>query len=161
MAALLAALMSTLEALINALSAVAVNDIWRPFLAPGRSDAFYLRVARYVAVAGYVIGLVEALEPVFPQGSETNPCPVAADDAPTHHPAGSPCFRATLRIRDRERKLIAKIEQALERVANQTFGVCEECGEDISEGRLKARPVTTMCIACKSRAEALERSRGM
>ena len=68
MAALLAALMSTLEALINALSAVAVNDIWRPFLAPGRSDAFYLRVARYVAVAGYVIGLM--LIPVFqPFGS--------------------------------------------------------------------------------------------
>ncbi len=68
MAALLAALMSTLEALINAMSAVAVNDIWRPFLTPGRSDAYYLRVAQYVAVAGYVIGLM--LIPIFqPFGS--------------------------------------------------------------------------------------------
>ncbi|MCU0960426.1 MAG: sodium/solute symporter [Pirellulaceae bacterium] len=68
MAALLAALMSTLEALINALSAVAVNDVWRPFLKPGRPDAYYLRVARYVAVGGYVLGLL--LIPVFqPFGS--------------------------------------------------------------------------------------------
>ncbi len=68
MAALLAALMSTLEALINALSAVAVNDVWRPYLKPGQSDAYYLRVARFVAVGGYLIGL--ALIPLFaPFGS--------------------------------------------------------------------------------------------
>jgi SSS family solute:Na+ symporter len=68
MAALLAALMSTLEALINALSAVAVNDVWRPYLKPGRPDAYYLRVARYVAVAGYLVGLL--LIPLFaPFGS--------------------------------------------------------------------------------------------
>ncbi len=68
MAALLAALMSTLEALINAISAVAINDIWRPFIRPGRSDTYYLRTARYVAVAGYVLGLL--LIPVFqPFGS--------------------------------------------------------------------------------------------
>ena len=68
MAALLAALMSTLEALINALSAVAVNDVWRPYLKPGRPDAYYLRVARYVAVGGYLVGLL--LIPVFaPFGS--------------------------------------------------------------------------------------------
>jgi DnaK suppressor protein len=64
-----------------------------------------------------------------------------------------------LRIRDRERKLRAKIEQALERVGNGTFGICEECGEDISEGRLKARPVTTLCIKCKEEQEQRERAR--
>lgn len=66
----------------------------------------------------------------------------------------------TLRIRDRERKLISKIREALERIDAGTYGVCEICGGDIAEKRLTARPVTTMCIACKSRQEALERARG-
>ena len=48
-----------------------------------------------------------------------------------------------LRIRDRERKLILKIKEALARIEDGTFGICEECGEEISEERLKARPVTT------------------
>jgi len=51
-----------------------------------------------------------------------------------------------LRIRDRERKLILKIDEALERIEDSTFGICELCGDDISEERLKARPVTTLCI---------------
>jgi DnaK suppressor protein len=66
----------------------------------------------------------------------------------------------TLRIRDRERKLISKIREALDRIDAGTYGYCDLCGGEIAEKRLKARPVTTMCIACKSREEALERSRG-
>jgi DnaK suppressor protein len=66
----------------------------------------------------------------------------------------------TLRIRDRERKLISKIREALERIDAGTYGQCELCGGDINVKRLEARPVTTMCIACKSRQEALERARG-
>ena len=62
----------------------------------------------------------------------------------------------TLRLRDRDRKLIAKIEDALQRLDEGTFGTCTECGEDISEARLKARPVTTLCIACKEEAERSE-----
>ena len=65
-----------------------------------------------------------------------------------------------LRIRDRERKLIGKIQEALERIENGTFGICEECGDDIDIERLKARPVTTLCIECKRRQEALEKIRG-
>jgi len=65
-----------------------------------------------------------------------------------------------LRIRERERKLIAKIEKALERVENGTFGICERCGEEISEERLKARPVTTLCIECKEEQENEEKLRG-
>ena len=61
-----------------------------------------------------------------------------------------------LRIRDRERKLIDKIEETLRRIEDGTFGECEECGEVISLGRLKARPVTTLCIACKAEQEADE-----
>ncbi len=62
-----------------------------------------------------------------------------------------------LRIRDRERKLIMKIREALERVAEGEFGICESCEEDIGEARLKARPVTTLCIDCKTEQERQEK----
>ena len=66
-----------------------------------------------------------------------------------------------LRIRDRESKLIKKIKKTLERIENGTFGICETCGEDISIKRLKARPVTSQCIDCKSKEEALEKALGL
>lgn len=85
-----------------------------------------------------------------------------ADDA-SHFP--DPTDRATqesdrtfeLRIRDRERKLVNKIKEALDRLDDGSFGICEECGEEIGEGRLKARPVTTLCINCKMEAEEKEK----
>lgn len=67
----------------------------------------------------------------------------------------------TLHIREREAKLISKIEEALERIEEKTFGICEECGEEISEKRLKARPVTTLCINCKRQQENQEKLRGL
>jgi len=66
----------------------------------------------------------------------------------------------TLRIRDRERKLIVKIKEALERIEDGSYGICEKCGGDISEKRLIARPVTTSCIECKKKEEAVEKARG-
>ncbi len=66
----------------------------------------------------------------------------------------------TLRIRDRERRLIKKIRRALERIDDGTFGVCDDCGEDIGVPRLKARPVTKLCIVCKSKQEEDESLRG-
>lgn len=66
-----------------------------------------------------------------------------------------------LRIRDRENKLIKKIKKALDRIENDTFGICESCGDDISIKRLKARPVTSQCIDCKSKEEALEKALGI
>lgn len=66
-----------------------------------------------------------------------------------------------LRIRDREAKLIKKIKSALERIENDTYGICDTCGEDITLKRLKARPVTTQCIDCKSKEEALEKALGL
>ena len=63
-----------------------------------------------------------------------------------------------LRIRDRERKLIAKIQEALRRIDDGTYGICETCGEEIGQKRLEARPVTTQCIDCKSEAEQRERA---
>lgn len=62
-----------------------------------------------------------------------------------------------LRIRDRERKLINKIKDALSRIEAGNFGICEDCGEEISDARLRARPVTTQCIDCKMDAEEKER----
>jgi DnaK suppressor protein len=66
-----------------------------------------------------------------------------------------------LRIRDRERRLIGKIKDALDRIEGGSFGICEECGEDISDERLKARPVTTLCIDCKKKQENEEKLRGL
>ena len=65
-----------------------------------------------------------------------------------------------LRIRDRERKLIKKVQDALERIDNGTYGICESCGGVISEKRLKARPVTTLCIKCKTKQEEEEKRLG-
>jgi DnaK suppressor protein len=63
----------------------------------------------------------------------------------------------TLRIRDRERKLIVKIKEALARIDDGSYGKCEECGENIGRERLEARPVTTLCFNCKSLQEVQER----
>ena len=87
-------------------------------------------------------------------GSGTPPFPDPADRATLETDRNF-----TLRIRDRERKLIMKIREALERLDAGTYGICEICGGEISEKRLIARPVTTMCITCKSRLEAQERAR--
>jgi DnaK suppressor protein len=66
-----------------------------------------------------------------------------------------------LRIRDRERKLLVKIQEALKRIDDGTFGTCQECGEDISESRLKARPVATLCVECKRMQEEEEKMAGL
>lgn len=65
-----------------------------------------------------------------------------------------------LRIRDRERKLIAKMQEAIKRIDEGTFGICDSCGGPISEKRLMARPVTTECIECKTKQERLEKLKG-
>jgi DnaK suppressor protein len=66
----------------------------------------------------------------------------------------------TLRIRDRESHLIKKINAALAKIDDGSFGVCESCGEDIGLARLKARPVTAYCIRCKTQMEAFEKVAG-
>jgi DnaK suppressor protein len=64
-----------------------------------------------------------------------------------------------LRLRGREQRLLKKIDQALERVDTGTFGICEDCGSEINLKRLEARPVTTMCIDCKTLQEEEEKLR--
>jgi DnaK suppressor protein len=65
-----------------------------------------------------------------------------------------------LRIRDRERKLIMKMQEAIKRIEDGVFGICEVCGGQISEKRLIARPVTTLCIDCKTKQEKQEKLKG-
>lgn len=62
-----------------------------------------------------------------------------------------------LRIRDRERRLIKKIREAIARIEDGSFGLCETCEEPIGVERLRARPVTTLCIECKTEEERQER----
>ncbi|MBI5904322.1 MAG: RNA polymerase-binding protein DksA [Deltaproteobacteria bacterium] len=62
----------------------------------------------------------------------------------------------TLRLRDRDRKLLAKIKEAIKRIEAGTFGTCDGCGGEIEEKRLIARPVTSLCIDCKTVAEEEE-----
>jgi DnaK suppressor protein len=64
------------------------------------------------------------------------------------------------RLRDREKFLLKKIDDALVRIENSTYGICEICEEEISVKRLEARPVTTMCIRCKEEQEKQEKSYG-
>jgi DnaK suppressor protein len=64
------------------------------------------------------------------------------------------------RLRERERGLLSKINQALEKIEQGVYGECESCGEQISVKRIEARPVAELCIDCKSEQEQLERRNG-
>ena len=66
----------------------------------------------------------------------------------------------TFRLRGRERMLLEKIQKALVRIEDGSFGECEECGEKISAKRLEARPETTLCIRCKEEQERVEKDFG-
>jgi DnaK suppressor protein len=65
-----------------------------------------------------------------------------------------------LRIRGRERKLMEKVEEALTRIDDGSYGVCAGCGNDIAIKRLQARPVAKFCIDCKTRQEQREKEQG-
>jgi len=64
------------------------------------------------------------------------------------------------RLRERERHLLSKIDEALAKIENNQYGLCESCGEEIGVKRLEARPVAELCIDCKSEQERLERRMG-
>jgi len=69
-------------------------------------------------------------------------------------------FTLELRARDRERKLIKKIDEALQRLENHEYGECESCGVEIGIRRLEARPTATLCIDCKTLDEIREKQMG-
>lgn len=99
-------------------------------------------------------------EDLLKQGDETihdlkesNELPADISDQATQEET----FALKLRKRDRERKLINKIEEAIQKIDNHDYGYCDECGIEIGIRRLEARPTATLCIDCKSLDEVRER----
>ncbi|OZG70049.1 RNA polymerase-binding protein DksA [Hahella sp. CCB-MM4] len=70
-------------------------------------------------------------------------------------------FSLELRTRDRERKLIKKIDQTIELIDREDYGFCDSCGVEIGIRRLEARPTATLCIDCKTLAEIKEKQTGI
>ena len=66
----------------------------------------------------------------------------------------------TFRLRGREKTFLKKIDNALAKIEEGTFGICEQCEEPISQKRLEARPETTLCIRCKEDQERIEKAYG-
>ena len=64
----------------------------------------------------------------------------------------------SLRLRDRERVLLKKIDKTIEKIEDGSYGICESCGEEIGTKRLEARPVTDLCIRCKEEQEKIEKA---
>ena len=85
-----------------------------------------------------------------------------ADDLPDEMDlASSEYLQAfTFRLRGREKTFLDKISKALQKIEDGTFGICEECGEEISVKRLEARPEATLCIRCKEDQEHREKEYG-
>ncbi len=69
-------------------------------------------------------------------------------------------FSLELRTRDRERKLIKKIDESLKNIESEDYGYCESCGIDIGVRRLEARPTAVLCIDCKTLDEIREKQMG-
>lgn len=79
---------------------------------------------------------------------------------PTDRATQESDFSLELRTRDRERKLIKKIDESLNTIDSGDYGFCESCGIDITIKRLEARPTATQCIDCKSLDEIREKQKG-
>lgn len=84
------------------------------------------------------------------------------DDFPDEMDAASSeiSLAFTGRLRERERHLLAKVDQALAKIEAGEYGLCESCGEEIGNKRLDARPVAELCIDCKAEQERAERNMG-
>jgi DnaK suppressor protein len=98
--------------------------------------------------------ILNEVEDVLTNRSEQEPFPDVSDQA-----SAEVDQNFSMRIREREQKLLKKIDEALERMKLNTYGICERCEEEIPYKRLKARPVTTLCIDCKTLQEQEERGR--
>jgi DnaK suppressor protein len=84
---------------------------------------------------------------------------VDVDDLPDETDLAATEVNQTLafKLRDRERLLLSKIDQALQKIEDGTFGICESCENPIEMKRLEARPFTNLCIECKEREEHREK----
>jgi DnaK suppressor protein len=119
-----------------------------PFMNPMQREYFRQRLLRWRQEI-----LVEAGQTLDHLSQENLQQPDMADRASleTEH-------AIELRTRDRERKLLAKIDAALERIDNDSYGYCEETGEPISLRRLEARPIATLSLEAQERHERMERT---
>lgn len=97
----------------------------------------------------------ELMEEVDHTITEMKEASVLAD--PNDRATQEETFNLELRTRDRERKLIKKIEEALQQIKDKEYGYCEACGIEIGVRRLEARPTATLCIDCKTLAEIQEK----
>ncbi len=88
------------------------------------------------------------------EGIEVTACPDLNDQATAEVDQ-----HFMLSLKERDRNLLKQIDEALARLAANKYGICEECGEDIPLRRLQARPMTTLCIACKTLQEEDEKIR--
>lgn len=98
----------------------------------------------------------------FAQKARAENLQIDEDDLPDEVDQASSEYNQTiaLRLRGREKRLLNKIDETLQRIEDGEFGLCEECGETIGEARLRARPVATHCIACKEEQERHEKNYG-
>ncbi len=101
-----------------------------------------------------LLGIAEDTVSRMSKGDGTYPDPLDRALSESNH-------SIELRKRDRERKLILKIQKALRKTEDGSYGVCEICEDDIAENRLRARPETTLCISCKEEQEKVEKQFGM
>jgi len=101
-----------------------------------------------------LLGIAEGTVMRMSEGDGTFPDPI--DRAMTESST-----TIELRKRDRERKLISKIQKAIQKTEDGTYGVCEICEDEITEDRLTVRPETTLCISCKEEQEKEEKQFGL
>lgn len=89
----------------------------------------------------------------------SNELAISTDDLPDEADLATTEINQNLvfKLRDRERHLLTKIDEALGRMEEGAFGTCEECEEPIEMKRLEARPVSTLCLSCKERDERREK----
>ena len=106
--------------------------------------------------------LVEQQDVIIKNAKRTlkNEIDLADEDLPDEMDMASSVYEQNLilRLRGRERHLLDKVQTALQRIEIGDFGTCEECDEEIGLARLRARPVTTLCIQCKEDQERREKA---
>ncbi|MFC1890441.1 TraR/DksA family transcriptional regulator [Thermodesulfobacteriota bacterium] len=92
------------------------------------------------------------------QGKLANGPEEEVSDSPSGMDSANTAREQSIRHRlyDRDFRLLRKIENSLDRIESGDFGTCVECGDPISMKRLNARPVATLCIACKEKQESME-----
>ena len=137
---------------MEAAESVALDDDYRPsddeeFMNPRQQEYFRRKLLKWKDDI-----LRESRETVSHLQKETENHPDLADRASSETDRS-----LELRTRDRQRKLISKIDEALRRIEEGAYGFCEETGEPISLARLEARPIATLSLEAQERHERRER----